>query len=444
MNASQTRRARKGHRPRMDRASAERLLDGDLAGSAMRDDRLVRLLTAAAAPGRDRELAGEQTAVTTFTQQLSPTAGPAAPPPARSQLARLRSFKVLSLAAACSGIGVALAAATGVFSGTVPAHSGPAAVRPSATAATSVTRPTKARSGSPKRSAASGGRQAVPAAGSVPAGGGAATGVAPRLSALCTDATRTPADILSPAFASLRSTAGGAAEVPDYCAIVLGLPQLPDPDLVPSLPAAVLGQLSAVVLSGLPLSVLAKLPTADLVKLPPSVQATLPPAVLATLPAAELAKLPPSVLATLPPAALAKLPPSVLATLPPAALAKLPSSVLATLPPAALAKLPLPVLATLPPAALAKLPLSVLATLPPAALAKLPLSVLATLRRRCFPSCLPRCGPPCRHRCRPGWAWASASPLKFLRDVAGAGRLVGPCAGAAALIDVSFSHILRT
>ena len=42
---------------------------------------------------------------------------------------------------------------------------------------------------------------------------------------------------------------------------MLGLPQLPDPDLVPSLPAAVLGQLSAVVLSGLPPSVLAKLPT---------------------------------------------------------------------------------------------------------------------------------------------------------------------------------------
>jgi len=176
MNASQTRRARKGHRPQMDRASAERLLDGDLAGSAMRDDRLVRLLIAATAPGRDRELAGEQAAVTAFTRQLSLAAGPAAPPPPRSPLARLRSFKVLGLAAACSGIGVALAAAAGVFSGTVPAHSGPAAVRPSAT---TVTRPTEARSGPAKRSAAPSGRQAVPTAGSVPAGGGAATGVAP-------------------------------------------------------------------------------------------------------------------------------------------------------------------------------------------------------------------------------------------------------------------------
>ena len=337
MNASQTRRARKGHRPQMDRANAERLLDGDLAGSAIRDDRLVRLLTAAAAPGRDRELAGEQTAVTAFTRQVCPAAGPAAPPSARPQLARPRSFKVLGLAAACSGIGVALAAAIGVFSGTVPAHSGPAAVRPSATA---VTRPTKARSGHAKRSAAPSGRQAVPTAGSVPAGGGAATGVAPQLSALCTDVTRTPAEILSPAFASLRSTAGGAAEVPDYCAIMLGLPQLPDPDLVPSLPAAVLGQLSAVVLSGLPPSVLAKLPTADLVKLPPSVQATLPPAALATLPAAALAKLPVSVLATLPPTALAKLPPSMLAKLPPPILATLPPSVLATLPPPVLSQLP--------------------------------------------------------------------------------------------------------
>ena len=102
MNASPPRRARNGRRPQMDRASADRLLDGDLAGSAMRDDRLVRLLTAAAAPGRDRELAGEQTAVAAFTQQLAPAAGPAAPPSARSPWARLRSFKALGLAAACS------------------------------------------------------------------------------------------------------------------------------------------------------------------------------------------------------------------------------------------------------------------------------------------------------------------------------------------------------
>jgi hypothetical protein len=342
MNASQTRRARKGHRPQLDRASAERLLDGDLAGSAVRDDWLVRLLTAAAAPGGDRELAGEQAAVTAFTQRLSPAAGPAASPAARSPLTRLRSFRALGLAAACGGIGVALAAATGVFSGTVPAHSGPAAVRPSATAATAVTRPTAARPGSAKRSAVPSGRQAAPtagSAGSVPAGGAAATGVAAKLSALCTDVTRTPAEILSPAAASLRSAAGGAAEVPDYCAIVLGL-QLPDPALVPSLPAAVLGRLSAVVLSGLPPSVLAKLPTAELVKLPSSVQATLPPAVLAALPAPELAKLPLSVLATLPPAALAKLPPSMLAKLPPSVLATLPPSVLATLPPSVLSQLP--------------------------------------------------------------------------------------------------------
>jgi hypothetical protein len=74
----------------------------------------------------------------------------------------------------------------------------------------------------------------------------------------------------------VRSAAGGAAEVSDYCAIVLGLPQLPDPDLMPNLPTAVLGELSAVVLSGLPPSVLAKLPTADLVKLPSSVRSALP------------------------------------------------------------------------------------------------------------------------------------------------------------------------
>ncbi len=389
MNASQARRAR-----RIDRAGAEDLLDGAPASSVVPDDPLARLLTAAAAPGRAGELAGEEAAVAAFTAQRLFPAEPAGPAPRRSPLSKVRSLRVLGLAAACGSAGVVLAAATGVFSGSSPSRPGTPATRPSVTAAGPAASRPAASSG-----ASAGTRAASPGAPAPASAGGTVPAVTTQLTALCTEVARqiaapnsgtagsslsvtrleqalaSPAVagvLTSPAFTPLTAVAGGAAGVPDFCAILLGLPQLPAPGLVSSLPVtalarvpvAVLGHLSVPVLSELPPSVLATLPASALAKLPPSVLAKLPPSVLAGLPAPVLATLPPSALATLPASALAKLPPSVLAGLPPAVLGTLPSSVLARLPPSVLAKLPPSVLAGLPPSVLSQLPSSVQSSLP--------------------------------------------------------------------------------
>jgi hypothetical protein len=51
------------HVPKIDRNAAERLLDGATEHSP---GKLTRMLTAARAPGRDDELAGEEMAVAAF------------------------------------------------------------------------------------------------------------------------------------------------------------------------------------------------------------------------------------------------------------------------------------------------------------------------------------------------------------------------------------------
>src|ERR1700753_4091871 len=120
MNTSQPRH--------IDREGAEQLLDRAAAGSARADDPLALLLTAAAAPADDRELAGEDLAVAAFTAHLA--GAPASSPapgharPAASRLTRNLSLKIAGVAAALAGVGVALAAATGVFSSTAPSHAG--------------------------------------------------------------------------------------------------------------------------------------------------------------------------------------------------------------------------------------------------------------------------------------------------------------------------------
>ena len=185
MNASRAQGALRARRT--GRAGAERLLDGAPAGSAMGHDRLAELLTAAAAPGHAGELAGEDAAAAAFTtQHLFPTAEPARRAPAprvprRFPLGRLRGFRALGLAAACGGLGVALAAATGAFSGSVPAGSSTPAVRAPATG----TRP-----GAPAtaaRPATSPGGTASPGAAASAPAGGVAPAISTQLSGLCTE-----------------------------------------------------------------------------------------------------------------------------------------------------------------------------------------------------------------------------------------------------------------
>src|SRR5581483_11720642 len=60
-----------------------------------------------------------------------------------------------------------------------------------------------------------------------------------------------------PEFSSLISTAGSAVAVPDYCALLLALPQLPQPGELAQLPGPLLGQL----LTALPTSTLTQVLT---------------------------------------------------------------------------------------------------------------------------------------------------------------------------------------
>ena len=344
----------------LDREAAEQLLDRAAAGSARPDDPLARLLTAVAAPGHDGELAGEDLAVAAFTAaQLTPSPGTGGREQARpghakagvSRFARHLGFRALGVAAALGGVGVALAAATGVFSGSTPSHPGIASTGGSRVSASQGAAP------SPARTAASAPGRATPGSSGTATPGSTPAAPVTKLSGLCTEvaghvaalegdtaaamgqtlsatgleqalASPTVSSVLtSPVFASLTSVAGAATNVPDYCALVLRLPALPQPSLVSGLPRVALAGLPVSLLEQLPASVLAKLPAWRLAGLPASTLAKLPASVLATLPATTLATLPTSVLATLPPSVLAKLPPSVLGTLPSSVLGHLPAAI---------------------------------------------------------------------------------------------------------------------
>jgi hypothetical protein len=398
MNASQPRR--------IDRRTAEHLLAGAPAGSDASHDRLTRLLAAVSAPGRDSELAGEDMAVAAFTaERIVPVAKSRRGQMIKSPLAKILTIKVLGIAAACGTAGgVALAASAGAFTGTTP-------VSPSAHTSGSVSNQASSVTTHNGASAdKSGGQGAVGAAGATAATVG-------QLTDLCTKAADQVAtlkgalntasgQVLSvagldqalassaigsvlygPAFGSLTQTVGHVTEVPDYCALLLDLPKLPEPALAGELGAGALAKLPLPLIAKLHGSVLAELPVWYLVKLPVHVLAELPVWCLAKLPAHILAELPASVLSGLPGSVLAGLPTSVLGGLPTSALSQLPvpvlsqlsPSVLNGLPASTLQRLPVPVLSQLSPSALSGLPVPVLSQLPSSVLARLPVSVLRQL-----------------------------------------------------------------
>jgi hypothetical protein len=102
------------HHRRLDRATAERLLSGDPAAASPGQESLAHLLAAAAAPGRHRELAGEQAAMAAFrvahrvppTQQRSRSM-------IKTALAKILTVKAAAVVAATTIGGVAVAAGTG-------------------------------------------------------------------------------------------------------------------------------------------------------------------------------------------------------------------------------------------------------------------------------------------------------------------------------------------
>jgi hypothetical protein len=96
------------HPSRISRKAAEQLLDGAGLGPSVAEapEQLVRVLAAAAAPGRPDELAGEQMAVAAFeTHHLDPDAIPQRGQMIKSPLARILTGKILitSLAVAATG-----------------------------------------------------------------------------------------------------------------------------------------------------------------------------------------------------------------------------------------------------------------------------------------------------------------------------------------------------
>jgi hypothetical protein len=203
---------------RIGAREAEQLLTG---GPTAPDRRaLARLLSAAAAPARPAELAGEEAVRAAFVRAYNEPASAGSRSPRGSLLARAALAKVLAGTAVLLVGGTALAAGTGHLPAAVQRHAhdlfapsgGPA----------------------PSRSPGIGGRH--PGAAPYP-GGGSATptpaGPAPSaaLPGLCrayVAGRKDPSKALqAPAFQGLAAAAGGADNIPEFCAGILADTQQP-------------------------------------------------------------------------------------------------------------------------------------------------------------------------------------------------------------------------
>ena len=341
------------HRNRISRKAAEQLLDGatGLGSVPGGPDQLAHVLAAAAAPGREHELAGEQMAVAAFEAgHLESIVNDQRGQMIKSPLAKILTTKVLAATLTVfAGGGVALAASTGSFSGPGPSTSltpGPAATSTSAPAGDPLVSPSVSVSASASVPGPTSSAGALPGAApqstSSPAASASASASASSVpqtaAALChaliSDVNNTSSQQLSQAgqvaalasgalpqvlsnseFSSLISTAQSAAAVPDYCALLLDLPQLPQPSELVQLPVTLLSQL----LTQLPTATLAQI----LTSLPSSILSTL----LTELPTSTLTKLITELPGTIQTQILNELPTSTLTQL----LNELPSSLVATL-----------------------------------------------------------------------------------------------------------------
>jgi hypothetical protein len=341
--------------PRKIRRNAAEQLLGGPAGPGAGPEQLARVLAAAAAPGRESELAGEEAAVAAFrAHHLVPVTASRRGQMIKSPLAKLLTAKVLAVCVAVFATGgVALAASDGALSssqtprghGGVSRPASPGGIAPQPTAAASPSSSPVVPGSARDLCRALAGRDD-------PAGGAASVGrleqglASPELSQV----------VSSPLFSSLVSTAQGSANVPDYCGLLLGLPKLPDPGGLAQLPAPVLsGALVALragtlsqVLTSLPApglaQVLTALPSGSLSQVLTSLPADGLSGILTRLPAPGLTR----VLTALPASArsriLGELPGPVLSQL----RSQLPSSLLGHLPGPVPSPLPSTVLPHLP------------------------------------------------------------------------------------------------
>ncbi|GAA1825803.1 hypothetical protein HC028_15130 [Planosporangium flavigriseum] len=123
----------------LDRRAAEQLLGGAPMGAHDRHPPLSALLTAAAAPGRPDELAGEQAILAAFrSAQLIPVPRPRSLSTVKSAMMKVFTVPVAAVLAATTAGGVALAAGTGALPNPLARHaptstSGFSAADPAAT-----------------------------------------------------------------------------------------------------------------------------------------------------------------------------------------------------------------------------------------------------------------------------------------------------------------------
>jgi hypothetical protein len=213
-----------GHDMRRDRsdpidaATAERLLAGE--GGPRR---LAELLSAASAPARWTELAGEDAAAAVFrSTRLAPTRRSRRRVAVRVAWARLISVKAAVLVLVLAVGGVALAAGTGVIPSPLRGGGSP----------TPTPAPTVAVSSAGASTAGSGDGRTQPAA----------TGQAPSasLQGLCRAylavASGNPhQELKNPMFGALVAAAGGEDQVPTYCVALVPEPT-PKTDTGPAKP----------------------------------------------------------------------------------------------------------------------------------------------------------------------------------------------------------------
>lgn len=309
------------HYRRISRKAADQLLDGAAgpdqgAPTGLKwstgSGQLVSVLAAAAAPGRADELAGEQMAVAAFeANHLASVADSRSEQMIKSPLAKILTVKVIAAALAVgAGGGVALAASTGTFSGSSPATSRTSVATP-ATPVPGWTTPTAVPSDSPSPSGpapASGAPAGTsPQQGASPSASSSPASIPQTAAGLCTalagtvlakNGAGTTGSLTKAAqeqalasgavsgvlksnreFASLVSTAQSVLNVPDYCALLLQLPALPQPADLVNLPVSLLSTL----LTKLPVATL----TQYLTSLPSSTLSTL----LTVLPVATVSQL---------------------------------------------------------------------------------------------------------------------------------------------------------
>ncbi len=183
---------------RLDAHTGEKLLRGRPAGPLANRDALANLIAAAAAPGRDSELAGEQEAVAAFTvARLAPATQLRRPSMIKTGMAKLLTLKLAVAVGALAAGGVALAAGTGHLPSQPPANAHASSTN--ASAHSNDARPAAHPSPSPS----------------------------PSLRGLCSAYTAGVSAshgkaLDNPAFTALITAAGGKDNVAAFCAAKLG------------------------------------------------------------------------------------------------------------------------------------------------------------------------------------------------------------------------------